>query len=326
MKVHFSATEALGGGHLRSIWPAESLRGAGYDATWAVGEDVPLDAEVVVVHRPLSATRAGLVHRLKAEGRTVLVDEDDALDLAWQSGNEIARVLWDGDRKQLHDDSIRQADGLIVTTDALAEVYGCLNEHVYLTRNRLPEWVGRVHWWGSSEVPIVSWHGIVKTHRLDLEWLRPVSARAFAGAHVQVIGDPGALWVMGAKGQAFPYQEDLRALYKLMARADIGLVPLLPCRFNECKSWLKALEYMTLGIPVVATDLPEMWKLIEHGVTGFLAESPEAFAGYVQELVNDAALRQSMGAAAFEAAEKLALDSGEWEATVGAAQGLLHRS
>lgn len=322
VRVHFSATEALGGGHLRSVWPAEAL-----GATYAVGEHIPRDAELVIVHRPLSITRANLVRMLKAQGRTVLVDEDDALDLAWQTGNEIAAQYWDDERRAEHDESIRLADGLIVTSDALAEMYGHLNPNVHIARNRMPGWVGRVRWHGFNERrPIVSWHGIVKTHRADLEWLAPHAAAATKGAEVQLVGDPDALRVLQVKGTGIEFQWELRGLYKLLGRADIGIVPLLPCRFNEAKSWLKALEYMTLGIPVVATDLPEQRLLIEHGVSGFLADTPEAFAGYVQELVNSVALRQSMARAARERTAEMYLGDnlGEWEAAVDSAHGLLH--
>jgi glycosyltransferase involved in cell wall biosynthesis len=98
------------------------------------------------------------------------------------------------------------------------------------------------------------------------------------------------------------------ALYKWMARADIGIVPLLPCGFNEGKSWLKALEYMTVGVPVVVTDLPEQRLLVTHGVNGFLAKTPEEMASFVQMLVNDPELRQDMARAAHKRAAELTIE------------------
>lgn len=58
------------------------------------------------------------------------------------------------------------------------------------------------------------------------------------------------------------------------------------------------LEAMTFGKPVVATDIPANRAIVEHGVTGFLGASPQEMIAHVRLLVQDAALRRRMGAAA----------------------------
>ena len=119
----------------------------------------------------------------------------------------------------------------------------------------------------------------------------------------------------------FEFQSSARALYKFMARADIGIVPLLPCKFNEAKSNLKSAETLLTGTPVVATDLPEQRRVIRHGYNGFLAKTPKEFASYVQMLVNDPVLREDMSRAAAESAQELWLEDHieEWEEAIGAA-------
>lgn len=58
------------------------------------------------------------------------------------------------------------------------------------------------------------------------------------------------------------------------------------------------LEAMALGKAVVATDIPANRAIIQHGVTGFLGASPERLIEYARRLIQDASLRQQMGAAA----------------------------
>lgn len=63
---------------------------------------------------------------------------------------------------------------------------------------------------------------------------------------------------------------------------------------------LKPLEAMALGKAVLASDLPPMQELISHGVTGLLfkAGQPADLIARTRELLDDAALRVRLGAAA----------------------------
>ncbi len=56
---------------------------------------------------------------------------------------------------------------------------------------------------------------------------------------------------------------------------DIGIAPLQQNKFNQAKSNLRWLEYSTLGIPTVATQIEPYNRSISHGTTGFLANNVE---------------------------------------------------
>lgn len=65
------------------------------------------------------------------------------------------------------------------------------------------------------------------------------------------------------------------------------------------------LEAMALSKPVVASDIPPNRAIIQHGITGFLAASPEEMIHYTRILLNDAVLCQRMGQAARNYVEKV---------------------
>lgn len=58
------------------------------------------------------------------------------------------------------------------------------------------------------------------------------------------------------------------------------------------------LEAMAMGKPVVATDIPPNRAIIQHGITGLLGKDADTLTAHVRTLLNDADMRQRMGAAA----------------------------
>ena len=91
---------------------------------------------------------------------------------------------------------------------------------------------------------------------------------------------------------------------------DIGLAPLIPSVFNRSKSHIKALEYAALGIPVIASDEPPYRDFVVDGVTGFLVRRDHEWGLRLRDLVNDDAMRESMGAKAREHAAQFSIRKG----------------
>jgi glycosyltransferase involved in cell wall biosynthesis len=52
---------------------------------------------------------------------------------------------------------------------------------------------------------------------------------------------------------------------------------------------------MALGIPAVCTPLGSALDAVEHGVTGFLADTRADWVRYLEQLVDDGPLRERMG-------------------------------
>jgi glycosyltransferase involved in cell wall biosynthesis len=82
-----------------------------------------------------------------------------------------------------------------------------------------------------------------------------------------------------------------------LSRADIGISWLPDDRWSRGKCGLKILQYMAAGLPVVANPVGVHSQMVEHGITGFLAESPAEWAEAIGKLASDPDLRQRMGEA-----------------------------
>jgi glycosyltransferase involved in cell wall biosynthesis len=322
MRVRFVASDPYGGGNLRSVWPSEALKDRGIEAVSNLWYPRADEYDVFVVHRPLDQTNVRFIEDVHAAGGKVIVDEDDDLYQLDQTKNEAAKRILGADGAYWHSAALAAADAVTVSTPALATSFAHLNENIQVAYNHLPSWVCELpRPRMNNQYVQIGYAGIIQTHLHDLEWLAIAGEAMMVDAEFTWVGDievPRALRTITWASKHYEFQATAPLLYGCMARADIGIVPLLPCPFNEAKSWLKALEYMSLGIPVVATNLPEQSRLIEHGVTGFLADTPGEFAEYVQILVHDEAMRLTMGMAARDKARTLTIDKhvDEWVAAV----------
>lgn len=76
---------------------------------------------------------------------------------------------------------------------------------------------------------------------------------------------------------------------------DIGLYPLLNNEYNQYKCGFKALEYMAMGVPVVASPVGENKFIIESGKNGFLASNEREWGKYLSCLIEDEYVRKKMG-------------------------------
>jgi glycosyltransferase involved in cell wall biosynthesis len=89
-----------------------------------------------------------------------------------------------------------------------------------------------------------------------------------------------------------------------LRKMQVGMVPLPVNEWNKRKFYMKTAQYMALGIPTVATPLGSNPEVVEHGVTGFLADSEEDWIKYLSLLIKDHELRLQMAHAAATAAQK----------------------
>ena len=89
--------------------------------------------------------------------------------------------------------------------------------------------------------------------------------------------------------------------FQTIADADICLLPLSATAIgSRYTSPLKLFEYMAVGKPIIAADVPALRLVIRNEEDGLLARvgEPAAFAAQIQRLISDPALAVRMGQAA----------------------------
>jgi glycosyltransferase involved in cell wall biosynthesis len=80
-----------------------------------------------------------------------------------------------------------------------------------------------------------------------------------------------------------------------LAEMDIGVYPLPDEEWVLGKSGLKALQYMGMGVPVVASRVGAVCEFIQDGENGFLAWGPDEWIERLSQLICTPALRRQMG-------------------------------
>jgi len=113
----------------------------------------------------------------------------------------------------------------------------------------------------------------------------------------QIISN-GSLEISGASVEHVPWS--LKEEYRNLSRLDVGLAPLGDDPWSRGKCGFKAIQYMSLGIPPVASRAGVHPEIISDGETGFLARDLDEWEEKVSCLVRDRGMRERIGRAARE--------------------------
>jgi glycosyltransferase involved in cell wall biosynthesis len=80
-----------------------------------------------------------------------------------------------------------------------------------------------------------------------------------------------------------------------LLKLDIGVMPLTDDIWAKGKCGFKALQYMALEVPCVISPVGVNTKIIDDGVTGFLALTEAEWIQKLEQLMDDRHLREAMG-------------------------------
>jgi len=94
--------------------------------------------------------------------------------------------------------------------------------------------------------------------------------------------------------EMMPLDQKIKVAQEI-ADFDVGVMPLLDEPFARGKCAMKALEYMAMGIPVVASPVGENCRVVKPGINGFLASTCTEWSNALEMLINDGSLRRAMG-------------------------------
>lgn len=82
-----------------------------------------------------------------------------------------------------------------------------------------------------------------------------------------------------------------------LLQVNIGVMPLEADAWSEGKCGFKIIQYLSLGIPAVASPVGVNKQIVDHGVNGYLCQSRQEWYDALATLLQDATLRSRMGAA-----------------------------
>ncbi len=93
-------------------------------------------------------------------------------------------------------------------------------------------------------------------------------------------------------GTGIIQQEDV---VRYLTVADVGLIPDPQNGLNEYCTMIKTMEYMALGIPIVAFDLLETRFSAENGALYASPNDVEDFSSKIENLLDDEEMRGRLG-------------------------------
>jgi len=94
---------------------------------------------------------------------------------------------------------------------------------------------------------------------------------------------------------AIPWSEEREP--EELGSAHIGIAPMPDNMWTRGKCGLKILQYMAAGLPVVSSAVGVNREIVQHGISGFFAETDEEWSAAIGRLMGDPDLRRDMGAA-----------------------------
>jgi glycosyltransferase involved in cell wall biosynthesis len=294
--------QGIGGGtaHYRCRTPGGALERLGWDVGYIEEDDDPIEADVLVLQRATGDWLPDMVRELKRRTDTLVVYDIDDWYEEIPDYNLASKTL-----TSLHHQQVRElmglADLITVSTPELAEGYASVGPVALL-----PNYLDPVIWNDNEQYRVphervhLGWMGAFHWRSGDLELLKPWLPD-FLVAHPEVVlvgaGCPELFDFLGVGGMVSPplYEEapnNLRPyehLPAMLAWFDIGLIPLVRNRFNQCKSWCKGAEYGAMGVPSVASPSREYQSYIRPGINGQLVRKndwPRRVEMIVDDLTN----------------------------------------
>lgn len=147
-------------------------------------------------------------------------------------------------------------------------------------------WIGMPSTWADCVAPFLpALEGVARRH----------------GAVLHAIGarpDPAEEGIL----RFLPWSE--AGEVEMIRAMDIGIMPLPDTPWMRGKCGYKLIQYMACGLPVVASPIGVNTEIVQHGVNGFLAETPDEWRQALETLMADPGLRRAMGAAGRQTVER----------------------
>jgi len=232
---------------------------------------------------------------LRAFSRKLIYDIDDLIYL--RDTNEANKFLKNFKGKSKSFYLMRIADHVITCTPRLDDFVKKFNSHttdISSTVDTEKRYLPKADY-ESNDIIKIGWSGSYSTSKY-LYLLKDVLIELSKSHKFQlvVMGDKD-FYIEGVNIKAIPWSEENEMT--TLKSFDIGIYPLPDEEWVYGKSGLKAIQYMALGIPTIATAIGANFRIITDGVNGFLIapDNYEKWSIRLAELIQDAELRKRLG-------------------------------
>jgi glycosyltransferase involved in cell wall biosynthesis len=261
-------------------------------------------ADVVFVQREAMLVGPPVVEWIATRilRRPMILDLDDATYIAYDSPvyGRLAQLLkWQRKTKTL----IKWSSTVTCGNEGIADHVRSLATPAVVVPNMVDGRVFRPRTSQSNDPTTVGWIGTHSTYPF-FQRLIPILEQ-LACSHdfrVLVVGAGGETKIRGVDVESRPWAlerdaEDFRSL-------DIGVYPIPDDSWGAGKSGLKAVQYMSCGVPFVMSPVGVCATMGIARVTHFPATTDEDWFEALHRLLEDGLLRRRMGAAGRAFAEK----------------------
>ena len=259
--------------------------------------------DIVVLQQPRGRGWLKLITEMRAKGITVLYEIDDYVHEIHRLPQHDFAVAFKPDHLKQMELCMRACDGMIVSTDYLAEKYARFARgRIWVCENgldmaryaySLPD---RAKIDGVETVTIM-WAGATGHAESIKPWLREIQDLMHKHPNLCFVSIGQAFSTMlddefGTRAVTIPFT-GLDTYPAAMMCGDIVIAPLGTSRWHQAKSDLRAMEAAALGLPVVACD--HYRDSVVDGETGFVVSHESQLAGRLTQLISDRDLRHNMG-------------------------------
>lgn len=227
--------------------------------------------------------------------RHVIYDLDDMIFLTERKRTSLIQKL-KGRKKPIV--LMKHAAYVIVCTPKLEEIALSLNKYgraidissTFNTNRFLP-----VSGYAQHETTTIGWTGTQSTLQF-LDLLKDVLQQVAAKRKIRLLVIANQEYKMEGVPTEFRYWKEETEVSDLHDM-EIGVYPIPANEWSLGKSSLKALTYMCIAIPVVATAYGTNFRIIDDGVDGLLAKNDADWVNKIVQLIDDVEMRKRVGTA-----------------------------
>lgn len=301
----------------RVLQPITALEKAGYSCGWdfkenaLIGQIAPLFDGYVLPRFSWPPRQRRIAEAwfsaLRKAGKFIVYDADDdvftaaetqrRVELAWTEGKSFEQLeaerferIW----------AMQQCDGVTVSTQRLATIIRTFtSKPVIVVPNAIDlPWFRQIVSATKRNVPglTIGWAG-GKRHDRDVAEMAEAWGRIAARYPSVTFVVQG--WVPPVIAEHVPAERlvtlpwmPLETYPAGLAQVDIACAAVADTPFNRAKSQIKAMEAAAAGSAVVASAF--YGGLVDHGVSGWIAENAEEWEDALSELIERPALRSIM--------------------------------